>query len=120
MIDLIKKIEGLKVGEKPSYTEHLIRNKAIDDCLAIIRKHSEPVSITVPQTVAMCVPTVNGVRFLPVEHTEAAKEPVSLERCKIAAGRALIPDCVWNIEEGFKIERIAKAVLTAAGVKYKE
>jgi hypothetical protein len=44
--------------------------------------------------------------------------PVSLEKCKQAVGRVFVPDGVWNIEEGFKLEMAAKAVLETIGVKY--
>lgn len=36
-----------------------------------------------------------------------------VESTKQAIGNALIPDGVWNIDEGFKLERAAKAALQA-------
>lgn len=46
---------------------------------------------------------------------------VSLEKCKQAVGKVFIPDDIWNIEEGRKLEQAAKAVLEslkAQGVQF--
>lgn len=44
--------------------------------------------------------------------------PVSLAKCKWELSKVFVPDGIWNIEEGMKMERAAKAMLDAAGVKY--
>ncbi len=43
---------------------------------------------------------------------------VSLAKCKWELSKVFVPNGIWNIEEGMKMERAAKAVLDAAGVPY--
>jgi hypothetical protein len=43
---------------------------------------------------------------------------VSLAKCKWELSKVFVPNGIWNIDEGMKMERAAKAVLDTAGVKY--
>ncbi len=58
----------------------------------------------------------NLVSVLNLRTTEPVS--VSLAKCKWEISKVFVPDGIWNIEEGMKMERAAKAVLDAAGVKY--
>ncbi len=45
-------------------------------------------------------------------------KPVSVKECTKAVASVFVPDGIYNIEEGWKMEKAAKAVLEAAGVRY--
>lgn len=71
--------------------------------------------IIVPSDVRRLLGEISRLRL-----REPVSKQVSLAKCKWELSKVFVPDGIWNIEEGMKMERAVKAVLDAAGVFYVE